>query len=261
MIKNDKVQIVNTALIVDDDCFCRSVAREIVRSFDVEVYTAKNAREAVNIVKKISFTMVFIDFNMPCVSGLELFKRLIAVDPLMRERIALITADESDTLLQMLRSQGVRHIFTKPLGRKQIAQFFPLAKDISRVSDVDLGALNIPGINDAWGIANFMGSKEAYVKTLVHFPEYGLEYLDDFKSAVMEGRHADCKRLAHSLKGSSSMVGALELRDLAIKLEQILNSKRPSQSVFDSLFAAVKEVISDLVVAISEFRDRSAGTK
>lgn len=251
-MNTDKSGVADAVLVVDDDVLCRSVAGEVLSQFGVEVHAASDADEALRLAESIAFRFMFLDLNMPDIDGLELFKRLVASDPSARNRIAVLTADASGAVHRRLLDQGVLYVFTKPLDKDQLCRLFFSSPTEHTVSDVNPEGLRLQGIDEERGLANFMGSRAAFEKTLVYFPEYARQYVEDFEAALKEGRHADCKRLAHSLKGSSWMLGAVALRDAAKRLEQAC-ARDASLATIKSRFEAVMVLIRDLSDSIESF--------
>jgi len=64
-------------LIIDDETnFCKVVKLNLERSGDFVVYTATNAKEGVNLAKKIQPNLILLDIIMPVLDGFKVLKKL-----------------------------------------------------------------------------------------------------------------------------------------------------------------------------------------
>ncbi|MHB2153813.1 response regulator [Calditrichota bacterium GD2] len=67
-----------SALIVDDEIGLREVLTELLRIWDFEVIEAESGEQALECVANTeeTFDLIFIDVNLPGLSGRELFEHL-----------------------------------------------------------------------------------------------------------------------------------------------------------------------------------------
>jgi len=104
-----------TILVVDDEELNRDgLARRLQRQ-DYEVTTARNGREAIELLGKGRFDLVLLDIMMPGMNGLEVLKFLRRVDSLVDLPIIMVTAKgESEDMVEALEL-GANDYVTKPL--------------------------------------------------------------------------------------------------------------------------------------------------
>jgi len=68
-------------LIVDDHAIVRAGVRRLLSTLpDTEIFEASDGREAVSVYRSSHPDVVMLDLNLPGVGGLELLKRLLAID-------------------------------------------------------------------------------------------------------------------------------------------------------------------------------------
>jgi putative two-component system response regulator len=101
-------------LIVDDEeMICSIISRRLVK----EGYTcmaARNGKEALNLFYKDSFSLIISDIKMPEMNGIELLKRVKAVNPGMM--VIILTAyPEIDLAVEAMRL-GAYDFLTKPFN-------------------------------------------------------------------------------------------------------------------------------------------------
>jgi len=108
------------ALIIDDEYPARQELRFMLQEFkDVEVVgEATNAREALNLVSALDYTVLFLDINMPGMNGLEL-SRAIQKRP-NAPFIIFVTAYE-EYALQAFEVNAVDYLL-KPFDEKRLRQ-------------------------------------------------------------------------------------------------------------------------------------------
>ncbi|MBE5741961.1 MAG: response regulator transcription factor [Clostridiales bacterium] len=67
-------------LVVDDDKNIRYVMKEVLKTAQYEVFTAKNGEEAFNILEREHIDLVIVDIMMPKMDGYEFTKELRVFD-------------------------------------------------------------------------------------------------------------------------------------------------------------------------------------
>lgn len=97
-------------LIVDDESMVVDSLYSCVReNFDLEVYRAFSAFEALSMMRKLRFEIVITDISMPGMSGLELLEQIKRLWPLCRV-IILTGFRDFDYAYRALGYDGVRYL-------------------------------------------------------------------------------------------------------------------------------------------------------
>ncbi|HLP31466.1 MAG TPA: response regulator [Geothrix sp.] len=111
-------------LLVDDDVIYRERLGKALAARGYDVRTAANAAEAMALAEADSPELAVLDLRMPGESGLELLRRLRALDP--TTRVLMLTGYGSiATALEAVRL-GAVHYLTKPADVDDIlAAFHP----------------------------------------------------------------------------------------------------------------------------------------
>jgi CheY-like chemotaxis protein len=88
-------------LVVDDEEFVRNVCREMVESFGLQVLTAVDGRDAVDLFAKHAegISHVILDLTMPNMDGMTALRELVRIKPGVKV-ILSSGFDEQDTILQ-----------------------------------------------------------------------------------------------------------------------------------------------------------------
>jgi DNA-binding response OmpR family regulator len=93
-----------------------------------EVVTATNGNDAVDICQKESFDIIFLDENMPGLSGLETLALIKEIDSDVP--LVMITKNEEENIMNMAIGNKIADYLTKPVNPSQI--LMTLKKNIHR---------------------------------------------------------------------------------------------------------------------------------
>jgi CheY-like chemotaxis protein len=83
-----------------------------------EVVTATNGKDAVELCQKESFDIIFLDENMPGLSGLEALALIKDIDP--NVPMVMITKSEEENIMNMAIGSKIADYLTKPVNPSQI---------------------------------------------------------------------------------------------------------------------------------------------
>jgi two-component system, cell cycle sensor histidine kinase and response regulator CckA len=73
-------------LVVDDEEFIRKLSTRILSMHGFDIIQAENGKQALEVFeeRKNEIVLVLLDIRMPDMSGVETFRRLVAIDPGVR---------------------------------------------------------------------------------------------------------------------------------------------------------------------------------
>jgi CheY-like chemotaxis protein len=104
-----------TCLIVDDEPDAGWALEHILRPCAIRLERALTAGEALRLVRGRSFSLAFLDVKLPDLDGLELARRIRAIDPALP--IILISGYyyQDDAAIQQAQTEGlIRDFIGKP---------------------------------------------------------------------------------------------------------------------------------------------------
>lgn len=109
-------------LLVDDNKYLLDALVLTLRNCirDCAILTAKNGREAVNILFRNSVDLVLTDIDMPVMNGFELIEhknRLYPATPLLA-----MTSNASREVVEKLKSLGITSCMEKPFSYDEITR-------------------------------------------------------------------------------------------------------------------------------------------
>lgn len=127
-------------LLVDDDAIYRERLAKAIAARGYDVRTAANATEAMALAEADSPELAVLDLRMPGESGLELLRRLRALDP--TTRVLMLTGYGSIATAMEAVRQGAVHYLTKPADVDDIlAAFDPEGPVVEAGADVETPSL------------------------------------------------------------------------------------------------------------------------
>lgn len=113
-LEEDVVKERPVALVVDDSLSARRSLAQFVGDMGMEVYTAKDGFEAIQIIQQRIPSVILVDLEMPRMNGLELTSHLRANDETKDIPIIMITSRATEKHRSMAARVGVNSYLNKP---------------------------------------------------------------------------------------------------------------------------------------------------
>ncbi len=245
-------------LIVDDDNTNRIVMEEIFRSSTVNLFFACNGEVAVNMCRERHFHLIFMDCQMPIMDGFEATKIILTPDHGKNERdlpaIIALTADATLQTKDKCYDVGMVDYLVKPIDFHKLLMVLK-----TWLPEVDIPALRVNGQGEnteqqqdgqqlvVINLASFERLKH-HVGNIDHVAHVFVKSIEarlvELVETVQQKDAKGAQKIAHTLKGSSSQIGADELVRLCLlveragKNEQVLQIER----LLPKMRTAVKDV-------------------
>lgn len=113
-LDDDLIKERPVALIVDDSLSARRSLAQFVGDMGMEVYTAKDGFEAIQIIQQRIPTVILVDLEMPRMNGLELTSHLRSNDDTKEVPIIMITSRATEKHKTLAARAGVNTYLNKP---------------------------------------------------------------------------------------------------------------------------------------------------
>lgn len=81
-----------TVLVVDDESVTRRVVTHALRMMDVEVLSAENGTQAIELAQANQPELAIVDINLPDIDGFEVMRRLKTIPHMQAVPIIVFTA-------------------------------------------------------------------------------------------------------------------------------------------------------------------------
>lgn len=253
-------------LLVDDNPMNIRIEKEMLSDFKLQIDCAVNGAEAIDMLRSVRYDLVFMDYMMPIMDGVEATKEIRLIDDPYYQALPIIalTANAIPEAQKKFRQAGMNGFLTKPVQIVEVSRMLrrwlpnhyikEVVSEPKKEENAGIPAskLEIPGIDVQAGIANSMNEK-LFRELLSDF--YGLieEKSNKIERLLEENDIRNFTVEVHALKSTARMIGALELSDRFKALEELglienvslINRLAPG--VIDS-YRRFKEILKPYVV-------------
>lgn len=120
-----------SCLIVDDSSVVRKVARRILEDVDYIVEEAEDGQDAFDKCRQEMPDAIFLDWNMPIMSGLEFLKLLRAYVGGDKPHIVYCTVENDIGAIAMALKAGASDYMMKPFDRTILESKFDLGSSLA----------------------------------------------------------------------------------------------------------------------------------
>ena len=180
-----------TLLWIDDEIELLTPYIIFLEKKEYEVHTATNGQDALDMCEERNYDLIFLDENMPGLSGLETLSRIKELRPTIP--IVMVTKSEEENIMDQAIGSKIADYLIKPVNPSQI--LLTLKKHLHK-REIETEVVNTTyqrsfstigmQINDSSTIEDWM---EVY-KRLVHW-ELELAYTDSQMSEMLQQQKAE----------------------------------------------------------------------
>lgn len=228
-------------LFVDDNEVNLVVSEGLVEPLKMQVKTAQSGTEAIELLQKERFDLVFMDHMMPELDGVQTTRIIRKLHPELRDMpIIALTANAVGEVKKMFLNEGMNDFVAKPIEvQKLIAaihQWLPKEKLVKKSEIGDVNDEIVPGAAgdtsakleigdiDVDTAISLIGNEKLYMTVLEKYYNSirtkaevirRYEQTEDIKAYTIE---------VHALKSSSKQIGAMKLSAMAAQAEQCGNN-------------------------------------
>jgi CheY-like chemotaxis protein len=107
-------QLPRRVMVVDDSATMRSIVKKILGAsrFPLQLAEASEGQAALNVIARNSADIVFMDYNMPGLNGVETLKALKQSNP--KVRVVIMTSAVDENVASLARDAGTDAFLKKP---------------------------------------------------------------------------------------------------------------------------------------------------
>lgn len=111
-------------LVVDDTEINLEIAKDILEMFEVDADTAESGEKALEMLKDTRYDIIFTDYFMPEMDGIELTRRIRALDDDYFAKVPVIalTGDCTDETKQKFEEVGINDYLEKPIDPAKLSK-------------------------------------------------------------------------------------------------------------------------------------------
>ena len=221
-------------LVVDDAEMNLKVMEGLLKKTHIVIDSALNGSEALELIDKKEYDILFLDHMMPGMDGIELFNEIKSrTDNVNSKKPCIIlTANAIAGVRDAYIKKGFDDYMSKPVDGKKLEQLiidhlpddkYELVReepgaDKSAVSDEETRHFELEGIDTALGIRN-SGSSDDYRSTLSVFYNSIDDKADELDRLYENEDWQGYTIKVHALKSMAGIIGATGLAGEALALE------------------------------------------
>jgi PAS domain S-box-containing protein len=234
-------------LIVEDNIVNQRVIEAMLAKRGFEAECAANGREALSMLAVRSYSLVFMDCQMPELDG---YAATIAIRS--RERgtdrlpIVAMTAHAMKGDRERCLAAGMDDYLSKPLRPAELDAALERWLGVPEASPADPVATENPfdALVDEARMRIFRTDYPEIVDQLIElFVESTPPLLEELREAAERGHGEDIRRTAHKLKGSCQNIGAGFMAKLAHDLERAGAATAAQVSALELVFADTRDAL------------------
>jgi len=109
-----------TVLVAEDNLVNQVVARQILKKLNVQSDTVGNGQEAIDVLKKRAYSIIFLDEKMPELDGIEATRRIRANRQITQPYIIAMTANAMEEDKERCLAAGMDDFVAKPIRIEDI---------------------------------------------------------------------------------------------------------------------------------------------
>jgi PAS domain S-box-containing protein len=244
-------------LLAEDNAINQEVACELLAAAGFRVDVAADGNLAVTMARTGSYDLILMDVQMPNMNGLDATRALRAQG--MNLPILAMTANAFDEDRVRCLAAGMNDFVAKPVDPEQLygalSRWLPLATapaaEAPPQADTNLPAAvtAIPGLDANRGLAMIGGRIASYLRLLRLFATTQGQDMARLLDSQAAGEVAECRQLAHKLKGAAGNLGAVRVQQLADELDQGCR-RGDAQALLERRAAALAEELERVCTAI-----------
>jgi two-component system, sensor histidine kinase and response regulator len=235
-------------LLVEDNAVNQKVAVQFLQRMGCTVEVVNNGQEAVDAFRPQRYDVILMDLQMPVMDGFTATRHIRDAEE-WRERTPIIalTANAMKGQMERCLAAGMDGFITKPLNVRELRMMLvkqglsSQAREsnaiTSNAADVVPGVVEDPAeitadvilsqpsqaneVSIDWqALKSMVDGDEQFLQELIEvFIESGQQVLKDMQQCAAQGDGTALAREAHKLKGASSNIFAMALKQLCADLE------------------------------------------
>ena len=264
-------------LLVEDNIMNQQVAQELLSKTGVGVTIVENGKIAIQAVQDTTFDLVLMDIQMPVMDGLTATKKIRQMGghfktlPIIAMTAHAMSSDRKKSL-----EAGLNDHITKPIDPEALYECLVQWIDPSKIksSDTDLSNIQdnawdsdftdwaalgekMPDINMGAGLKQVAGNRELYLKLLKDFVRDYSDVTIQIKTALDGEQPEAAIRIAHTIKGLSATIGAMDLHHEFKRLESVLKKNKTGiDTAIDASQTALEKIISQISETIPKTQEK-----
>ena len=255
-------------LVVEDNPINQQVATELLQALGVDATVAGSGEEALEVLQRRAFDLILMDMQMPGKDGLQTTAAIRTELGDAHTPIVAMTANAMAGDRERCLEAGMNDYIAKPIDPEKLALTLALwlesraqAPGDRRETDAALASpprIAITGVDVEFALDNLGGNAELFEELVDVFVEEHCEQAQTIARATAGGEWKRVNALAHGLKGAAATLGALQISEIAQRIEHAAREATPDADVVGLDAEALGLAIAEVVASFAAHKSRKA---
>lgn len=217
-------------LAVDDNKLNLLVLKGLLNGTKMNIKLVRSAQEALDLIYKEYFDIVFMDHLMPNMDGIEALDCILKDDALRKNApvVIALTANAIAGAKETYMQAGFSDYLKKPIMSQELEDMIRLHLPKELIQSMDDNMIE-EVIDQKVGMTYCAGDKEFYREVLNAFiqSEFPSKLNDYFENEDWKGYQI----AIHGVKSGAKSIGAIKISDLAFELEMALKERNDVEMI------------------------------
>ena len=238
-----------TVLIVEDNKVNLKLLNAMLSKVNVNVISALNGKEAVEITKSNKVDLILMDVHMPVLDGFQA-TRMIREDEKENDHIPIValTALAMHGDREKCLESGMDDYISKPFKKDEL---YEIVKKYLLLQNDNLKEVKIPvDINNIFNknelLALTSNDIDLYNELISDFKQIFPELISKMDDSIINLDYEKIEYFSHTLKGMCGNIRVVGLRDIAEKIE-ILSKAKSNIEEIKSLINDMKNIYEEVL--------------
>ena len=233
LIENKKRNI--RFLLVEDHVVNQKVIIGMLNKYGFNTDIANNGKEAIQLLAKNAYDIIFMDIQMPVMNGYETVKAIRNPETPIKKHdsvIIALTANAMKSDREKCLQSGMDDYLPKPFNstdlQKMINRYIPdiERKKIHEPEKVIKKSVSNNTVFNQKALLKRLENDEYLCDELISsFTQDFIERFKNLKESWHIQNYSSLGRIAHSIKGAASLIEANQIKDIVISIEQEAKNK------------------------------------
>jgi signal transduction histidine kinase/CheY-like chemotaxis protein len=261
-------------LLVEDNEMNQQVACEILEQVGFIVHIANNGAEALTMVRQNTYDAVLMDIQMPVMDGCQASLEIRKDEQFKNLPIIAMTAHAMAGDKEKSLGAGMNDHINKPIepnelfssllkwikpGNRNIPRELLVKMEQTSSAPSPAHLPDKPGVAAGIGLSRLGNNQTLYLKLLAKFVREYTDATDQLRQCFAREDYDTARRIAHSIKGVSGNIGALEVQKAAADLEIAYRDR--AIDGLEELLAEFDGHLTTALVSMKEYQPAEADTQ